>query len=285
MPEEATAGPNDTQLMLRLREVERRHRQNRKVGNIFLAFIALTIISGAYTIPTFQASTTFPIALSILGLWLLGAFVASRFLKHINEEDLALENVTASLRALEESLDGGDIERLQEAAKRLRRASRVYSGDESDADSAFGAQYDGLIGELQGVLSQRIPSLLSQRIGPNEKRASLSRARDILQRLISLLMKPTLEGIKQLGDDTKDLEEKPITSRRPSSWKHFAESQRGRLVISGIFAFVALPLVAYVAGVFGPTPSEFRATAVSLIVGSPVVFFGCFAFLTYFKQK
>lgn len=273
MPEESASSVLDAQVVLKIRDIQRRHASNQRVGIAFWGGMALFVVIGAY-ISDLYPSKDSPIPIVGIGVFMAGLFIAGRSLKAITDEEKALEKVANAKSALRDSLGGADKEKLREAKERLIEASDVFGSSESRrVESSFHSQYNQMIDRLQEILRDRIPSLFLPDLAESARQPFQQRADCLIQSVLTLLMNPTLEGLKQLDVDTADLEKKPLViSRRPINWRQLAESQRGRIVISIVFAFGILPIAFYVLGVLvGPTPVDFlRTNAATLFIGDIV---------------
>lgn len=216
----------------KLRNMEKRHRHNRKVGAEWFAFVVGLILIMAvinFVSPSVYADATVP----AFFVFLIGSILIARNLRTITNEEHAVESLTSALSAIDEYQQGPEPEQLELAAKSIRSAGGHFSTFGSG--SAIYSEAFGIHKNVRDALRNKLPYLLTQTNGP-------STAEEKIVRLRSILLNPALESLRAWANDSAGLEGPPKPPPRRINWSQVTERRAGQLAISTVAAIV-LPLL------------------------------------------
>ena len=191
-------------------------------------------------------SFVFPFFPIFLAFSLANLIVYTRRVQDISSDESALYEVVGAKTALEASIHGADAEQIRMAIDRLRRANNevvpVPTLGRISNISGVNAEYARILAEFHEILDKRIPSILKSKKITLETDLSFQRAVDIIQQLIGFFTAPSLEGMRTLVIETRDLEVKEVTKPREINLNWVVETPLRKTIMIAVGLFVAFPI-------------------------------------------
>jgi hypothetical protein len=254
--------------------MEKRHRYNLRVGGTWLVFVMVLVFLVyliGYLLPT-EGGAADGVGLLV---FLFGSILFGTRTRLITSEEHALEDVASALSELEEHEQDQDPEHLELVSKKLRLAGRRFRS--FGTESAIYSEALRIREEIERALRKKLPYLLTQTNG-------LVVAKQEIGRMRSVLLSPTLEGLKGFAEESAKLPEEPPAPSRKVNWGRFIERRPGQIVISILAAVFLPPLVTFLyALLFGLNPLTFIRDNPAIPIGGFFVLLA--GFLAWLGRK